>query len=113
LLKKGITREMLPAYEPAELCQILGVDDIISGTFETNKPMSQGAAIALSVLFGVGGATEKAIVNMSIYEGKKGELMCSYMKNLNGSIGTSSEDLINVLMRKASRRIAYTKNITD
>lgn len=113
LLKKGITREMLPAYEPAELCQILSVDAIISGTFETNKPMSQGAAIALSVLFGVGGATEKAIVNMSIYEGKKGELMCSYMKNLNGSIGTSSEDLINVLMRKASRRIAYTKNITD
>ena len=113
LLKKGITREMLPAYEPAELCQILGVDAVILGTFETNKPMSQGAAIALSVLFGVGGATEKAIVNMNIYEGKKGELMCSYMKNLNGGIGTSSEDLINVLMRKASRRIAYTKNVTD
>lgn len=75
--------------------------------------MSQGAAIAIGVLFGVGGTTEKAIVNLSIYEAVGGELMCSYMKNLNGGLGTSSEDLINVLMRKASRRIAYTSNIRD
>jgi len=108
LLKEGITREILPAYEPVELCNILGVDAIIMGTFETNKPMSQGAAIAIGVLFGVGGTTEKAVVNMSIYEGENGELMCSYLKNLNGGLGSSSEDLINVLMRKASRRIAYT-----
>lgn len=113
LLKEGITCEMLPAYEPAELCKVLGVDAIIMGTFETNKPMSQGAAIAIGVLFGVGGTTEKAIVNLSIYEAVGGELMCSYMKNLNGGLGTSSEDLINVLMRKASRRIAYTSNIRD
>ena len=113
LLKAGVTPEMLPAYEPQEICEILGVDAIIMGTFETNKPMSQGAAIALGVLFGVGGSTEKAVVNLSIYEGENGELMCSYLKNLNGGLGSSSEDLINVLMRKASRRIAYTKSVMD
>ena len=80
LMKEGITLELLPAYEPKELCHILGVDAIIMGTFQTNKPMSQGGAIAISVLFGVGGSTEKAVLNMSIYEGKEGELMCSYMK---------------------------------
>lgn len=113
LLKAGVTPELLPAYEPKEICEILGVDAIIMGTFETNKPMSQGAAIALGVLFGVGGSTEKAVVNLSIYEGENGELMCSYLKNINGGLGSSSEDLINVLMRKASRRIAYTKSIMD
>ncbi|MGB1481493.1 MAG: hypothetical protein ACPG66_08990 [Flavobacteriales bacterium] len=113
LLKAGVTPEMLPAYEPQEICEILGIDAIIMGTFETNKPMSQGAAIALGVLFGVGGSTEKAVVNLSIYEGENGELMCSYLKNLNGGLGSSSEDLINVLMRKASRRIAYTKSVMD
>ena len=111
LLKEGITKETLPAYEPKELCELLGVDAIISGTFETNKPMSQGAAIAVAVIFGGFGATEKAIVNMNVYEGENGELMCSYMKNLAGGLGSSTEDLINVLMRKASRRIAYTKGI--
>lgn len=113
LLKAGVTPELLPAYEPKEICDILGVDGVIMGTFETNKPMSQGAAIALSVLFGVGGSTEKAVVNLSIFEGENGELMCSYLKNLNGGLGSSSEDLINVLMRKASRRIAYTKSVKD
>lgn len=111
LLKEGITKETLPAYEPQELCKLLGVDAMISGTFETNKPMSQGAAIAVAVLFGGIGSTEKAIVNMNVYEGENGELMCSYMKNLTGGLGSSTEDLINVLMRKASRRIAYTKGI--
>lgn len=113
LLKAGVTRELLPAYEPKELCEILGVDGIIMGTFETNKPMSQGAAIAIGVLFGVAGTTEKAVINMSVFEGENGELMCSYMKNLSGGLGSSTEDLINILMRKASRRIAYTKNVTD
>ena len=75
--------------------------------------MSQGAAIALGVLFGVAGSTEKAVINLSVYDAGTGDLMCSYMKNINGGLGSTSEDLVNVLMRKASRRIAYTKNVTD
>lgn len=109
LIKQGVTAEQIAAYLPQELCKLLGVDAIIMGTFETNKPMSQGAAIAASLLFGFGGSTEKAIINLSIYEGLNGDLMCNYQKNLGGGLGSSTEDLINVLMRKASRRIAYTK----
>lgn len=113
LLKNGVTPELMAAYEPKELCEILGVDAVIMGTFDTNKPMSQGAAIALGVLFGISGSTEKAIINLNVYDGETGDLMCSYMKNINGGMGSTSEDLVNVLMRKASRRIAYTKNITN
>ena len=109
LLRAGITIELMAAYTPQELCEILGVDAIIMGTFETNKPMSQGAAIAMNVLFGFAGVTEKALINLSIYEGENGALMCNYQKNLAGGMGSSTEDLINILMRKASRRIAYTK----
>lgn len=109
LLRAGITIELMAAYTPQELCEILGVDAIIMGTFETNKPMSQGAAIAMNVLFGFAGTTEKALINLSIYEGENGALMCNYQKNLTGGMGSSTEYLINILMRKASRRIAYTK----
>ena len=113
LIKNGVTPETLAAYEPGELCAFLGVDAVIMGTFSTNKPMSQGAAIALGLLFGVAGSTEKAVINLSVYDAGTGDLMCSYMKNINGGLGSTSEDLVNVLMRKASRRIAYTKNVTD
>ena len=109
LLRAGITAEQMAAYLPQELCELLEVDAIIMGTFETNKPMSQGAAIAAQLLFGFGGATEKVIINLSIYEGLNGTLMCNYQKNLGGGLGSSTEDLINVLMRKASTRIAYTR----
>lgn len=101
--------EHLADYTPDELAQLLGVDAVIMGTFETNKPMSEGASVALGVLVGFYGSTNKAIVNMSIYDAHQGELLVNYNKAVSGSMGSSTEDLINTLMRKASRRIAYTK----
>jgi len=47
---------------------------------------------------------------MSINDAANGTLLWNYNKKVRGSIGSSPEDLINILMRKASRRMAYTKN---
>jgi hypothetical protein len=109
LRRNGVMHEHLADYTPDELAQLLGVDAVIMGTFETNKPMSEGASVALGVLVGFYGSTNKAIVNMSIYNAQQGELLVNYNKAVSGSMGSSTEDLINTLMRKASRRIAYAK----
>ena len=109
LKQAGITYENYEEYTPADLAKILEIDAIVMGTFETNKPMSEGASIALGALFGFYGSTNKAVANLFIYNGEDGELLCNYHKGLSGSIGSSVEDLVNILMRKASRRIAYTK----
>jgi hypothetical protein len=37
---------------PAELCEVLNVDAVITTRFNMSKPMSQGAAIALGLLVG-------------------------------------------------------------
>ena len=79
------------------------------GTFETNKPMSEAASVALGLLVGFRGNTNEAILNLSIFDRKGGDLLVNYNKAVSGSMGSSTENLINVLMRKASRRIAYTK----
>ncbi len=50
------------------------------------------------------------VMNLFIYNPIDGELMLNYNKGVSGSLGSSSEDLINVLMRKASRRIIYSKD---
>ncbi|MGO4913188.1 hypothetical protein [Leeuwenhoekiella sp. W20_SRS_FM14] len=42
LLKQNINAENIETYTPEELAQILEVDAIISGTYDTNKPMSEG-----------------------------------------------------------------------
>ena len=91
----------------SKLCAILGVEAILTGTFETNKPMSGAAAIGLAVI-GIGGATQNATVNLDIIHNDE-EIVVNYLKNIKGGIGSSSDDLINILMRKTARRIPYTK----
>lgn len=111
LLKRNdIDYDNITDYTPQELAKILSVDGIITGEFETNKPMSEGASVALGLLVGFWGSTNNAIVNMTVHNAEDGVLLWNYNKKVRGSIGSSPEDLINILMRKASRRLAYTKN---
>ncbi|MEP6260198.1 MAG: hypothetical protein ABJ092_01375 [Gillisia sp.] len=106
LLKSDITD--LARYTPEELATILGVDAIITGHFETDKPMSDGASIALGLIVGFWGSTNAATINMSVKNGSDGQLLWNYNKRVAGSLGSSTDTLINTLMRKASRRLAYT-----
>ena len=108
LLKKaGIDPNDANAELPSDLCKILGTEVIMTGTFSTNKPMSNAAALGLA-LIGFGGATQNATVNLDFIHNDN-EVVVNYYKNQKGGIGSSTDDLVNVLMRKASRRIPYTK----
>ena len=109
LAKEGITYDNIQDQLPEDLAKILGVDAVISGDYETNKPMSEGASVALGLIVGFWGSTNSATVNMSVYNGVDAVLLWNYNKKVRGSIGSSPEDLVNILMRKASRRLAYTK----
>ena len=68
--------------------------------------MSNAAAIGLAIL-GVGGATQNVTLNLDIIH-KDDETVVNYLKNVKGGLGSSTDDLINILMRKATRRIPYT-----
>jgi len=90
-----------------ELCQLLGVDAIISSRAAMKKPMSEGAAIAVGVLLGSWGSTNDVQTSINIHEGKKGELIWKYDYNVTGSVGSSTDRLVNALMRNASRKFPY------
>jgi hypothetical protein len=109
LKKNGIDIYSYDEYLPSELGKILGVETVIMGAFETSKPMSNGAAIGLMVLTGGMFATSTATMNMDFMSTSDDELVVNYLKKIKGSLGTDSQDLINILMRKVSRRIPYTK----
>ena len=110
LLKKNdIDIHSYDEHLPSELGKILGVETIITGTFETSKPMSNGAAIGLAVLTGGLFATSSATMNMDFMSTVDDELVVNYLKKIKGSLGSDAQDLINILMRKVSRRIPYTK----
>ncbi len=107
LIKAGIDPNIAFEQLPSDVCKILGVEAILSGTYSTNKPMSDAAAIGMALVFGFGGATQNATVNLDFIHNDN-EIVVNYFKNIKGGLGSSSEDLVNILMRKTSRRIPYT-----
>ena len=110
LLKRaGVDIFAADEYLPSELGEILGVDCIVMGSFETSKPMSSAASLGLGLLTGGFGSTQAALANIDFYDTRDDELVVNYLKKIKGGLGSDSQDLINVLMRKVTRRIPYTK----
>ena len=113
LERNAVTYETLSSFTPEELAKILNVDGIVSGTFESSQPMSNGAAIAMTALVGFGGATNTGKTVISINDGKTGELLWKYNKSLSRGFGSDTGSIITTIMRKASRQFPYDKDYRD
>jgi len=107
LAKNNWTNDSLRTKTKEEICSLLGVDGVISGTLFTDKPMSEGASIAIGIVFGVWGPTNSGKCTINVHEGKQSELLWKYEKTLSRSMGSDINSVINVMMRKASRRFPY------
>lgn len=91
------------------LAKLLGVDAVITNITRMDKPMSEGVAIAMAVLIGAGGATNNVNTTINIHEAKQGDLIWKYDYVAQGSIGSSPDNLVNALMRNASRHFPYNE----
>ncbi|MCF8332353.1 MAG: hypothetical protein K9H84_07875 [Bacteroidales bacterium] len=106
LLKAGYPENPLTT---AELCEVLGVDGIMTSNFGLSKPMSEGAAVALVALAGTWGSTNEVKVTLSISDCENKKLIWNYEHKLSGGIGSSPSKIVDQLMRKASRKMPYVK----
>jgi hypothetical protein len=110
LLKKAGLLDKLDEVTKDEVAKVLGVDAIISGKFQTEQTRSEAGAIVTSVLFGgIGSKTGSGSLTMMINEGTTGDLLWRFFKTMNDGVFTSSEDLIDRMMRKVSRNFPYAK----
>ncbi|MEO6611121.1 MAG: hypothetical protein ABIT05_03280 [Chitinophagaceae bacterium] len=107
LAKNGWTADTLRTKTKEELCSLLGVDGVISGTLFTDKPMSQEASVAIGIVFGVWTPTNSGKCTINVHDGKGGELLWKYEKTLSRSLGSDINTVINTMMRKASKRFPY------
>jgi len=97
----------LATKDKVALAKLLGVDVVISTSLRMEKPMSEGAAVAIYALAGAWGTTNKASVNIDAREVHRGELVWKYEYEAGGSMFSSAEDLVNMLMRNASKKFPY------
>jgi hypothetical protein len=109
LLKQGgISYSDLKTSDRAKLANILGVDAVLQDRTTMEKPMSEGAAVAVGILVGAWGATNKVQTTINIHDGKSGDLLWKYDYQASGSVGSSSTSLVDNLMRNASKKFPYT-----
>lgn len=108
LRKANLTDTDMRTQSPKELAQALGVDAVLSTDVRTSKPMSDGAAVAVGLLVGAWGATNQANITVNIHEGENGKLLWQYDYLAAGSVFSSPENIVNALMRNASRKFPYT-----
>jgi hypothetical protein len=110
LAKNSIGYEQLRTSLKEDLAKMLGVDAVISGKIQREKPMSEGAAIALGLLIGFWGSTNKVNIDLTIHDGRTGELFWKYTHQISGSVGSSSEQLVKAFTRKIARNFPYSIN---
>ena len=97
-------------FTPEELCEILGVDGTMGSNYSLTKPMSQGAAVAVGLVFGAWGATNEVTVSLNIKDCENKKLIWDYNHKFSGSLGSSPARLVDGLMRNASKKMPYIIN---
>lgn len=108
LKKANISYEDILLKDKGEICSLLGVDAVVTGKISMSKPMSEGAAVAVGLLVGAWGATNKSDVALTIHD-KNAKLQWRYDYQAAGSVGSSSENLAKALMRNASKKFPYKR----
>jgi hypothetical protein len=108
LLKSAnISYADLASKDRSELAKLLGVDAVIQNRSKMEKPMSEGAAVAVGLLVGAWGNTNKVETTINIHDGKSGNLLWKYDYEAAGSVGSSTSKLVDALMRNASKKFPY------
>ncbi len=110
LLRKAGVYDKLDETTKDDIAKILGVDAVIGGDFTSEQTKSEAAALGMMVLTsGFGGKTGDGSLVMNINNGTDGELLWRFTKTMTEGLETSTDNLIEKMMRKVSRNFPYEK----
>ncbi len=110
ILRKAGFFDKIDETSVDSLAKILGVDAVIKCSYSYEKTSSEGAAIAKTILFGgLGSKTGSGKLVMQIKNGKDGELLWRFSKDMNDGVFSSASELMERMMRKISRNFPYEK----
>jgi len=109
LAKDSITYGNMEKYTKTELGRVLNVDAVLSASIIRTHPMSSAASIALGVIFGVFGSTNRVDINVTIHEVQGNKLLWQYDHQASGSVGSSPEELAKSLMGGISKTFPYKR----
>ena len=109
LKQNGISYENIDIYSVKELSEILRVDGIISGTLDLNVLLSKGVPTEFSIMDYIKGSANYGRIGVKISDGTTGKLLWKYEKQINKKSGKNTTDLIELMMKLASRKFPYDR----
>lgn len=109
LLKQAAVFEKLDEILPDSIAKLLKVDAVISCSYAYEKTGSEGGAIAKAVLIGIPGKTGSGALTMQVYNKSDGELLWRFYKEMNETITSNGNEVMERMMRKVSRNFPYEK----
>ena len=109
LSQNNITYENIDTFTIKQLSEILEVDGIISGNLDTNILLSQGIPAEFSIIDYFLGDASYGRIGIKISDGKTGKLLWKYENEINKKSGKNTEDLIDKMMKKVTRKFPYDK----
>lgn len=109
LAQNGITYENLDIHTVKDLCKILKVDGIISGNLNLNILLSKGVPTNFSLLDYFSGDANYGRIGVKVSDGDSGKLLWKYEKAITKKTGKNTTELIDRMMKLASRKFPYDK----
>lgn len=109
LAKNKITYENIDTYTIRELSKFLGVDGIISGNLDLNILLSEGVPSEFNFIDYILGDADYGRIGIKISDGDSGKLLWKYEEVINKKSGRNTDDLIDRMMKKATRKFPYDK----
>ncbi len=109
LAQNNITYQNIDIYTIKELCKILEVDGIISGNLDLNILLSKGIPTEFSFMDYFMGDSNFGRIGIKISDGKSGKLLWKYEKKINKKSGKNTNNLIELMMKHATRKFPYEK----
>ncbi|MBT8307945.1 MAG: hypothetical protein KJN85_13470 [Maribacter sp.] len=109
LAQENITYENIDVYTIKQLCGILKVDGIISGNMDLNILLSKGVPTEFSFMDFFLGDSNYGRIGIKISDGNSGKLLWKYEKKINKKTGKNTNDLIDRMMKLATRKFPYDR----
>lgn len=109
LSQNGIDYNNLDIYTTKQLCEILKVDGIISGNLNLNILLSKGVPTDFSFFDYFSGDANYGRIGVKVSDGETGKLLWKYEKAITKKTGKNTIELIDKMMKLASRKFPYDK----
>ena len=109
LAQNDIEFNNIDVYTTKQLCKILGVDGVISGTIDLNVLLSKGISTAFDFMDYFLGDANYGRIGVKISDGTTGKLLWKYEKEINKKSGRNTNDLIDRMMKLAARKFPYDR----